>query len=79
MWWFSPLLYQLMKKSDRFEWTPEALAAFQELKALLSTQPVLAAPSSKEPFLLYIASTSQVVSTVLTMEREEQDKAFKLQ
>ena len=42
-----------MKKSDKFEWTPEADAAFAELKALLSTQSVLAAPISKEP-LLYI-------------------------
>ena len=30
-------LYRLMKKSDTFEWTPEAEAAFVELKALLST------------------------------------------
>ena len=39
-----------MKKSDKFEWTPEADAAFAELKALLSTQPVLGAPISKEPY-----------------------------
>ena len=50
-------LYQLMKKSNKFEWTPEADAAFAELKALLSTQPVLAAPISKEPLLLYIVAT----------------------
>ena len=62
-------LYRLMKKSNKFEWTPEADAAFAELKALLSTQPVLAAPISKEPLLLYIATTGQVVSTVLTVER----------
>src|SRR4051812_38577464 len=72
-------LYQLMKKSDKFEWTPEADAAFAELKALLSTQPVLAAPISKEPLLLYIAATGQVVSIVLTVEREEEGKAFKVQ
>ena len=30
-------LYRLMKKSDKFEWTPEADAALTELKALLST------------------------------------------
>ena len=35
-------LYRLMKKSDKFEWTDEADAAFAELKTLLSTQPVLA-------------------------------------
>jgi hypothetical protein len=46
-----------MKKSDTFEWSTEAEAAFVELKALLSTQPVLAALHSKEPLLLYIAAT----------------------
>ena len=71
-------LYRLMKKSDKFEWTPEADAAFAELKALLSTQPVLAAPVSKEPLLLYITATGQVVSTVLMVEREEEGKAFKV-
>ena len=40
-------VYRLMKKSDKFEWNDEAEAAFEELKALLSTQPVLAAPVSK--------------------------------
>ena len=52
---------------------------FAELKALLSTQPVLAAPISKEPLLLNIAATGQVVSTVLTVEREEEGKAYKVQ
>ena len=50
-------LYRLMKKSHRFEWTPEAEVAFVELKALLSTLPVLPAPISKDPLLLYIAAT----------------------
>ena len=68
-----------MKKSDKFEWTTEADVAFAELKTLLSTQPVLAAPISKEPLLLYIAATGQVISTVLTVEREEEGKAFKVQ
>src|SRR3954470_9009672 len=72
-------LYRLMKKSDKFEWTPEADAAFADLKALLSTQPVLAAPISKEPLLPYIAATGQVVNTVLTAEREEEGKTFRVQ
>ena len=67
-----------MKKSDKFEWNDEAEAAFEELKALLSTQPVLTAPVSKEPLLLYIAATGQVVSTMLTIEQEEEGKAFKV-
>ena len=68
-----------MKKSDTFEWTDEAEVAFDDLKVLLSTQPVLTAPFSKEPLLLYIAATNQVVSTVLTVEREEEGKAYKVQ
>ena len=40
---------------------------------------MLAAPVSKEPLLLYIAATGQVISTVLTVEREEEGKAFKVQ
>ena len=59
--------------------TPEAEAAFVELKALLSTQPVLAAPISKEPLLMYIIATGEVVSTVLTVEREDEGKAYKVQ
>ena len=66
-----------MKKLDKFEWTPEADAAFAELKALLSTQPVLAAPISKEPLLLYIAATGKVVSIVLTVKREKKEKPLK--
>ena len=72
-------LYRLMKKSDKFQWTDEADAEFAELKALLSTQPVLATPISKEPLLLYIAATGQVVSTVLTVELEEEGKTYKVQ
>src|SRR5512140_3768476 len=72
-------LYRLMKKSDKFEWTPEADAAFAELKAMLSTHPVLVASISEEPLLLYIAATRQVVSTVLTVKREEEGKAYKVQ
>ena len=68
-----------MKKSDKFEWTPEANAAFAELKALLSTQPWLSARINKEPLPLYIAATGQVVSIVLTVEREEEGKAYKVQ
>jgi hypothetical protein len=69
-----------MKKShDKFEWTEEANTTFAQLKKVLSTPPVLVAPNEKEPLLLYIAATHQVVSTVLLVERSEEGKAHGVQ
>ena len=68
--------YQLMRKTDKFKWTPEAQAAFENLKQVLTTPPVLVAPNEGEPLLLYIAATNKVVSTVLVIERPDEGKAY---
>jgi hypothetical protein len=49
------------------------------LKKVLSTPLVLVARKEKEPLLLYIAATHQVVSTVLVVERSEEGKAHRVQ
>jgi hypothetical protein len=46
---------------------------------VLSTPLVLVLPKEKEPLLLYIAATHQVVSTVLVVERSEEEKAHGVQ
>jgi hypothetical protein len=72
--------YALMKKSDKkFEWTEEADATFSQLEKVLCTQPVLVAPKEREPLLLYIAATHQVVSTVLVVKRSGEGKAYGVQ
>jgi hypothetical protein len=72
--------YALMKKSDKkFKWTEESDAAFSQLKKVLSTPAVLVAPKEREPLLLYITATHQVVSTVLVVEQSEQRKAHRVQ
>jgi dsDNA-binding SOS-regulon protein len=71
--------YQLMKKSEKFEWTAEAQDAFDNLKKVLTTSPVLVTPRDREPMLLYIAATSRVVSTVLVVERAEEGKVHGVQ
>ena len=45
-------LYKLLKKADKFVWTEEAELALAELKRILSSAPVLAAPEPQEPMLL---------------------------
>jgi hypothetical protein len=72
--------YALMKKTDeKFEWKEEVDQAFAHLKKVLSTPPVLVAPNEKEPLLLYIAATYEVVSMVLVVERSEEGKAHGVQ
>ena len=61
-----------MKKSDKFEWTPEAEDALKDLKRLLTTPLILVAPREKEPLYLYVSVTNRVVSTVLVVERTEE-------
>ena len=65
-------LYKLLKKADKFVWTEEAELALVELKRILSSAPVLAAPEPQEPMLLYLAATNRVVSIVIVVERKEE-------
>ena len=53
--------------------------AFQELKDFLTSPPVLIAPEDGEVLILYIAATTNVVSTVLVNERDEPSHIYKVQ
>jgi hypothetical protein len=72
-------LYKLMKKSDHFTWTPEAQEALDLLKNILKSPPILTAPTTEEPMLLYISATTRVVSAALVVEREEPGRSQKVQ
>jgi len=69
----------LLKKSGKFEWTAEAHEAFQKLKEYLSTSPILTPPERHEPLLLYIATTTVIVNTVIVMERAKEGHIYKVQ
>ena len=49
------------------------------VKQLLTKVPILVPPTDREPLLLYIAATTQVVSAALVVEREEEGHALKVQ
>jgi len=72
-------LYRLLKKFERFSWTPEAEEAQDNLKKTLTTAPVLVPPQPAEPLLLYVASTTQVVSAAVMVERQEEGLALPVQ
>ena len=60
-----------MKKKGPFEWTPEAEAAFQDLKKYLTSPLVMVAPCPLEPLVLYLAAMPHSASAVLVVVREE--------
>jgi hypothetical protein len=62
--------FKLMKRTGKFEWTPEADKAFAELKRYLTSPPIMVAPIFREPLLLYIAATPRAASAVLVAERD---------
>jgi len=69
-------LYRLSKKAERFSWTPEAEEALDNLKKTLTSAPVLVSPRPTEPLLLYVATTTQVVSAAVVVERQEEGHAL---
>jgi hypothetical protein len=72
------LLYKLMWKTDRFEWTMEKQEALNSLKTLLTQAPVLVPLEDKEPLLLYMAGTAQVVSSVPIVKNREEGNTHPL-
>src|SRR5438045_1679248 len=71
--------YKLLKKQDKFQWTPEAQQSFDKLKEFLTSPPVLVPLMPEEPLLLYITATSHVVSTTIVVERQEEGHIQKVQ
>jgi hypothetical protein len=70
--------FKLLKKVDKFMWDDEAQKAFEALKESLTMPPVMTPPVTGET-LLYISATTNVVSTVLVAEREEEGHAYPIQ
>ena len=66
-------LYRLLRKTEHFTWTPEAL---NRLKASLTHAPILTPPTDGEPLFLYVAATTQVVSAVIMVERQKEGHVF---
>jgi hypothetical protein len=72
-------LYHLLRKVERFTWTPEAEEALRNLKALLTNAPILVPPAAGEALLIYVVATTQVVSAAIVVERREEGHALLVQ
>ena len=72
-------LYKLLKKADKFVWDDAADSALQELKRILSSVPILAAPIESAPMLLYVVASNRVISIVIVVERKEEGYEYGVQ
>jgi hypothetical protein len=63
--------FQLLGKTRKFLWDQECSAAFEGIKAYLSSPPCLSIPRLGEPLFLYLAVTEHAVSAVLVRETHE--------
>ena len=69
-------LHKASETSTKFEWTPEAQDAFESLILKLTSTPILAFPSLKEPFLLYTDASQFATGVVLAQVQDGQERAI---
>ena len=71
--------FKLLKASEPFSWSDEADTAFEQLKLFLTKPQIMTAPQPDKPLLIYITTTSRVVSTAIIVEHEEVGHAYTVQ
>ena len=64
-------LHLLTRKDVPFEWTPECQRAFEQLKALLTSSPVLAYPDFSKPFILETDASGAGLGAVLAQRQTD--------
>ena len=62
---------RLMKKGVDFVWDADCETAFQDIKSYLTKPPVLAAPISGKPFILYTRAHDHSLGALLAQENHE--------
>ncbi|CAH9117581.1 unnamed protein product [Cuscuta europaea] len=60
--------FQVLKKSNGFQWTQECQVAFKELKKYLQSDMLLSKPEAGETLVLYLGVTQSAVNSILVRE-----------
>jgi len=69
--WCCQPFTKLMKKGVSFIWNNACQEAFEEIKEYLTHPPVLVAPVSGKPFLLYVRAMDHSLRTLLTQSNDQ--------
>ncbi|RDY04039.1 hypothetical protein CR513_12306, partial [Mucuna pruriens] len=65
-------IFQSLRRSKRFRWSGKYEVAFQELKAMLTSPPIITRPAQAKPIIVYIYVSDNVVSSAIIQETEEE-------
>jgi hypothetical protein len=60
--------FNLIKKDKNFQWVDQSDQAFEQLKAYLTTAPLLATPMNEDLLYIYLAASKHAVSAVIVRE-----------
>jgi hypothetical protein len=71
---FSKPLTQLTKKEIPFVWTAEHQKAFEGLKKVLSTEPLLIYPDFSQPFIVACDASTTAIGAVLSQVRDGEER-----
>ncbi len=61
-------LYQLLRKDQKFIWTPEHQSAFERIRTALSTEPLLVFPNWKQEFYIFSDASGYSVGGCLAQK-----------
>ena len=62
---------RLMKKGASFVWNQACQEAYEDIKRYLTRPPVLVAPTSGKPFLLYVKAMDHSLGALLAQKRRQ--------
>jgi hypothetical protein len=63
--------FRTLRHKEEFQWNEECEEAFQELKKVLSSPPVLSCPDPGQTLYLYLAVTNEAISAALVKEESQ--------
>ena len=67
----APITSLIKKKAQKVVWTDEAESAFEKVKAVLTSEPVLRAPSYNKPFIIQCDASQKGIGGVLAQCDED--------
>lgn len=69
-------LTELTRKSVKFKWTPECDEAFNKIKQLLISAPILTCPCFDQPFILQCDASAYGLGAVLTQKFDDGERVI---